>query len=89
MTWSTSRAKAGKVSFVRQLFQGKLNASVEAKGEPVFVSVQAGAFRAVEPTSATAAVEIFAPQLDASKIRSKPEDPFREAQRSVDLGAAD
>ena len=27
-------------------------------------------------------------QLDSSQIRSKPEEPFREAQRSVDLGAA-
>jgi electron transfer flavoprotein alpha subunit len=27
-------------------------------------------------------------QLDASQIRSKPEEPFREAQRLVDLGAA-
>ncbi len=83
------KAEAGKVSFVRQLFQGKLNASVEAKGEPVFVSVQAGAFRAAEATGASAAVETFAPQLDEAKIRSKPEEPFREAQRSVDLSAAE
>jgi electron transfer flavoprotein alpha subunit len=83
------KAEAGKVSFVRQLFQGKLNASVEAKGEPQFVSVQAGAFRAAEATGASAPLESFAPQLDAAKIRSKPEDPFREAQRSVDLSAAE
>ena len=36
-----------------------------------------------------ASIEAFAPQLDAAKIRSKPEDPFREAQRSVDLSAAE
>ena len=83
------KAEAGKVSFVRQLFQGKLNASVEAKGEPQFVSVQAGTFRAAEATGASAPLESFAPQLDAAKIRSKPEDPFREAQRSVDLSAAE
>jgi electron transfer flavoprotein alpha subunit len=34
-------------------------------------------------------VEVFAPELDSAKIRSKPEDPFREAQRSVDLSAAE
>jgi electron transfer flavoprotein alpha subunit len=83
------KSEGGKVSFVRQLFQGKLNAAVEAKGEPVFVSVQAGAFRPSEPAGATASIETFAPKLDASDIRSKPEEPFREAQRSVDLGAAD
>jgi electron transfer flavoprotein alpha subunit len=84
------KSDAGKVVFVRQLFQGKLNAAVEAKGEPQFISVQAGAFRAAEASSAaSASVEAFVPQLDAAKIRSKPEDAFREAQRSVDLSAAE
>jgi electron transfer flavoprotein alpha subunit len=83
------KADNGSVTFVRQLFQGKLNADVKPAGEPQFVSVQAGAFRASEPASAAAAVETFALSLDAAQIRSKPEEPFREAQRSVDLGAAD
>jgi len=83
------KAEGGKVSFIRQLFQGKLNATVAAKGEPQFVSVQAGAFRAAEAGGSGANVETFAPQLDAGKIRSKPEEPFREAQRSVDLSAAE
>jgi electron transfer flavoprotein alpha subunit len=75
--------------FVRQLFQGKLNSDVHATGDPEFLSVQAGAFRGAEAGEDTATVEIFKPQLDASEIRSKPEEPFREAQRSVDLTAAD
>ena len=79
----------GKISFVRQLFQGRLNASVPAHAEPQFISVQAGAFRSAEAGGASAPVETFAAELDASKIRSKPEEPFREAQRSVDLGAAE
>jgi electron transfer flavoprotein alpha subunit len=84
------KSAGGNVSFVRQLFQGKLSADVVAPGEPRFVSVQAGAFRAAEPAAATTApVEPFAVQLDPAKIRSKPEDPFREAQRSVDLSAAE
>lgn len=83
------KAQSGSVWFVRQLFQGKLNADVKAAGEPQFVSVQAGAFRAGEPGSAAPPVEKLAVNLDASQIRSKPEEPFREAQRSVDLGAAD
>lgn len=80
------RADNGSVVFVRQLFQGKLSADVRAAGNPQFVSVQAGAFRAVEPSAANSAVEKFAAKLDASQIRSEPEPPFREAQRSVDLG---
>jgi electron transfer flavoprotein alpha subunit len=83
------RTDNGSVVFVRQLFQGKLSADVRAAGNPQFVSVQAGAFRALEPSGANSAVEKFAAKLDGSQIRSKPEPPFREAQRSVDLGAAD
>jgi electron transfer flavoprotein alpha subunit len=82
-------SEGGKLSFVRQLFQGRLSADVVTGGEPRFVSVQAGAFRAAGASGATAVVEAFAPELDAAKIRSKPEDPFREAQRSVDLSAAE
>jgi electron transfer flavoprotein alpha subunit len=83
------KADGGAVTFVRQLFQGKLNADVKAAGDPQFVSVQAGAFRAAEPAGASNPVEKFAVKLDGSQIRSKPEEPFREAQRSVDLGAAE
>ncbi len=78
----------GELTFVRQLFQGKLSADVRVQGEPKFVSVQAGAFRAAQPGGAHP-VEKFPVQLETSQIRSKPEEPFREAQRSVDLGAAD
>ena len=35
------------------------------------------------------AVEPFTVQMDASQIRSKPEEPFRESGRAVDLTAAD
>ncbi len=83
------KAEGSSIQFVRQLFQGKLNADVEASGDLQFASIQAGAFRAQEPANAGAAVEQFAVDLAASQIRSKPEQPFREAQRSVDLSAAD
>ncbi len=82
------KAEAEPVEFVRQLFQGKLNADLQVTGEPNFISVQAGAFRAAEAGGAPAPVETFPVKLDASQIRSKPEQPFREAQRSVDLSAA-
>jgi electron transfer flavoprotein alpha subunit len=81
--------ESGQAVYVRQLFQGKLNADVRASGEPQFVSVQAGAFRAVEQGGGQAGIERFAVRLEDTQIRSKPEEPFREAQRSVDLTAAD
>jgi len=37
----------------------------------------------------SAAVEPFAPQLAAADIRTRPLELFREAQRAVDLGAAE
>ena len=77
--------------FVRQLFQGKLNADfqVKASSGPSFVSIQAGAFRADSLESGAAAVENVAVTLDAGAIRNKPEAPFRESSRAVDLTAAD
>lgn len=80
--------KPGPV-LVRQLFQGKINADVEPGSAMMLLSVQAGAFRGAEPAAGASTVESFAVKLDAAEIRSKPEAPFRESQRSVDLGAAD
>jgi electron transfer flavoprotein alpha subunit len=76
-------------TFVRQLFQGKLNSEVKFAEGPAFISVQSGAFRAAEAGSEPGAVEPFEVNLEASQIRSKPEPPYREAQRSVDLSSAD
>lgn len=76
------------VTFVRQLFQGKLNADITASGWPQFLSVQAGAFRAAEPGAERAPIEKFPVEIDPAQIRSKPEAPFRDAQRSVDLTSA-
>ena len=84
------RAEGGPPVFVRQLFQGKLNSDVQATGPaPHFASMQAGAFRADNLKTGSATVESFVPTLDASKIRQKPEAPFRESARAVDLTAAE
>jgi electron transfer flavoprotein alpha subunit len=74
--------------FVRQLFQGKLNADVRIGGEaPHFVSVQAGAFRADAVQSGSAEVEAVTPKI--GQIRTRPAEPFRESGRAVDLTAAE
>jgi electron transfer flavoprotein alpha subunit len=76
--------------FVRLLFQGKLNGDVRVSGNgPFFASLQAGAWRADSLEAGSAPVEVFTPSLDASKIRQKPEAPFRESARAVDLTAAE
>ncbi|RSL17855.1 electron transfer flavoprotein alpha subunit apoprotein [Edaphobacter aggregans] len=74
--------------FVRQLLQGKLNADYKQTGAgPCFVSVQAGSFRAAEAEVAVA-METFAPALEASQIRNKPGELFRESAQTVDLSVA-
>lgn len=76
--------------FVRQLFQGKLNADVRPGGPaPYFVSIQAGAFDAENVEAGAARVETFTPELSAPNIRQRPEAPFRESSGAVDLTAAE
>lgn len=84
------RVESGAPVFVRQLFQGKLNADFHPGGTaPHFVSIQAGAFRADQLEEGSAAKEDFGPSLNADIIRAKPLEPFRESTRAVDLTAAD
>jgi electron transfer flavoprotein alpha subunit len=92
------RIEDGSPVFVRQLFQGRLNADYRVTtsaqtNAPTFVSIQAGAFRAdsLEAASApaqTPQIETFTPELTSSQIRTTPAAPFRESSRSVDLTAA-
>ncbi|HWB82577.1 MAG TPA: electron transfer flavoprotein subunit alpha/FixB family protein [Bryobacteraceae bacterium] len=84
------RAAGGELILVRQLFQGKVNADIRFSGEPPYLaSLQAGAYRADQVAAGSAAVERFAPRIDASDIRTRPLELFRESQRTVDLGSAE
>jgi len=84
------RVEGGRLILVRQLFQGKVNADVRFSADgPNFASLQAGAYRADQLASGSAPVEQFKPTLNASEIRTKPMDRFRESTRAVDLGAAE
>jgi electron transfer flavoprotein alpha subunit len=84
------RMESGVPVFIRQLFQGKLNADVKPSGpEPHFVSIQAGAFRADQVEPGTSNTEQFRPDLSPAIIRAKPLEPFRESARAVDLTSAD
>lgn len=79
------RVEDGKVIASRQLFQGKLSMDMLPVGQPVFVSLQSGAFPAAAEIPASTAL---AGTADLSSVRQKPDPPFREAQRAVDLSAA-
>jgi electron transfer flavoprotein alpha subunit len=78
--------------YVRPVFQGKLNADIEATGPaPHIVTCQIGAFRAdaAKRGSAAAPVRSADIPLDASAIRQRPEAPFKEAKQAVDLSQAE
>jgi electron transfer flavoprotein alpha subunit len=78
------------VTFMRQWMQGKLNAEYRhrSEGGVCFLSVQAGSFRADAVKTGSAATKTFTPKLDAAKIRTRPDQPFREAAQTVDLSTA-
>jgi len=85
------RKDGDRLVFVRPMFQGKLNADVAAAGPPPhFVTCQIGAFRgdAVARGSAAAPIERVAVPIDGTRIRQRPEEPFKEAKQAVDLSQA-
>ncbi len=85
------RNEAGKLTFVRQVFQGRYCADVEpVGGAPYFVSFQAAAFRedAVQHGSSAAPINALTVELAADAIRAKPGERFREAKQAVDLTQA-
>ncbi len=86
------RNEGGRLVFTRQMFQGKFAADIALESEaPWFVTFQAGAFRGdqVQAGSAPAPIETVQVNVDASKIRTKPEAPFKEAKAAVDLTQAE
>ena len=84
------KTENGGILLVRQLFQGKLSADIKDGQQPQFISVQAGAFRAGLPSGSETVRSSHLPSSSSrQQIRGKPEAPFREAQRSVDLSAAE
>ena len=84
------RLDEGGPVFVRQLFQGRLNAELRPAGAgPVFFSVQAGAFALTPVEEGVAIVERFDVRIQAAAIRTRPEAPLEQAPTAVDLGKAE
>lgn len=86
------RSEAGKLIFIRQMFQGKTVADVVFLGAaPWFASFQSGAFRAdlleAHPAG-KAPVMPFDVQLKPEDIRTTPLELFKEAKSAVDLTQA-
>jgi len=80
---------AGKATFTRRIFLGKLDADVVADGEsPTFVTFQSGAFRGEQAQKGSAAPVELMP-IEVGPVRMKPEAPFQEVKQAVDLSKAD
>jgi electron transfer flavoprotein alpha subunit len=74
------------------MFQGKFTADVAISGGgPWFASFQTGAFRAdqVQTGAAAAPVESVQARIADGVIRTRPEEPFKEAKQAVDLSQAE
>ncbi len=81
--------EAGKVTFTRRIFLGKLDADVVSDGRPpLFASFQSGAFRAEQAVKGSAA-PIEEMPVNVGPVRMKPEAPFQEMKQAVDLSRAD
>jgi electron transfer flavoprotein alpha subunit len=89
----TAIKKTGdRLVYVRPVFQGKLNADIEAAGPaPHFVTFQIGAFRADAAArgSSAARTRKVVVSVDGGAIRQQAEPPFQEARQAVDLSQAE
>jgi electron transfer flavoprotein alpha subunit len=84
--------EGGKLSFTRQMFQGKFVADVSFAGSgPCFVTFQNGSFRGnkVEAGAAPAPVEKVNVEVPDGVVRNKPKEVFKEAKQAVDLTQAE
>ena len=86
------RQQDGALVYTRPVFQGKLNADVAPAGPaPHIVTFQIGAYRAdaAKRGASAAPVRKASVDVDASRIRQRPEPPFKEAKQAVDLSQAE
>lgn len=85
------RIEGGEPVFVKQVFQGKLNADLAMAGDaPRLLSVQSGAFTP-DSTEADspAPIQTLAIELDEVALRVRPAEPYRETAGTADLSSAE
>ncbi len=85
----TGFESAGKLTWVRPLFQGKISAEVTTSGDLALVSFQAGAFPTDDLGSGAPAVRKIDLDLSAVTPRVTREKKFQEAKGTVDLSRAE
>jgi electron transfer flavoprotein alpha subunit len=85
------RLDGGEPIFVKQVFQGKLNADFAlADDAPRLLSVQSGAFEAdANQAGSPAPIQALTIELDEASLRVRPAAPYREAAGTAELSAAE
>ena len=86
------RVDGDRVVWMRQPYQGKLNADVAFRaGPPHLVSLQAGAYPGAGAAASDAAAEIVAQTLDLAAGETRPQvlETFQEVTDRVDLSRSD
>ena len=86
------RVENGRIVYVRQPYQGKLNADCAFLGDgPYLVSLQSGAWPASDAVDGDAPAQLVEQALDLSgvEIRTQVLDTFQEVEDKVDLTRAD
>ncbi|MEE9463951.1 MAG: electron transfer flavoprotein subunit alpha/FixB family protein [Candidatus Neomarinimicrobiota bacterium] len=77
------------ITWVRQVFQGKINAEVTASDGLVIVSFQAGAYKLDELESGSPAIRNLPVDLSSVEAHIKPGESFQDAKVTVDLSRAE
>lgn len=76
-------------SYVKQVLNSKLNATIASSENRVLISFQSASFSVDDIIEGSSISEVFDASLDASSIKSKSEDPFQESASEVDLESAE
>jgi electron transfer flavoprotein alpha subunit len=85
------RGEGERVIWIRQPYQGKLNADVVFKaGPPHLVSLQAGAYPGSSASAGDSPAEIVEQRIDLASVETRTEvlETFQEVADRVDLGRA-
>ena len=76
-------------SYIKQIMNSKLNASISSSNGPVLISFQSASFSEENISKGSSPLEKFEVNLDASNIRSTVDEPFQESASEVDLESAE
>ncbi len=79
----------GQVTWVRQIFQGKINADVQTTPGLAIVSFQSGAFRSDDLEPGSPAVRTLSVDLSGVTLHVRPGERFQEGKGTVDLSHAE